>query len=577
MKNFISLTFLSFVFTFSNAQTFQYEWGGINKGIGLDYILDMDIDANNNIFTTGYFTDISTYSLANGAALSSISANGDVDIFVQKTEADGSLVWLKKFGTTLTNLGTSIKTDHLGNIYVAGGFMGEVPFDSGNTSSIISNGLQDAFLMKLNSEGETQWAISLGGNEFDEATTIDVDEIGNIYVAGYFSGTVDFDPTNDEFSLTSQGDSISSISDTFIAKYSPDGSLIWAKNYDDFSPSSIVIKLLVTPQNEILILGSFEGTIDFDPNQGVAELSANAPFGADAYLLKLTSEGEFKMVTPISRSQSNNVYPSDIKLDSEGNIYTIGSFSGAVDFDASSNETLLIGPPGTEDTFISKINSAGSLIWAKQYKSDKGIIGYGIELDDLENIYTVGYFGGITDFDPDENTIAELNNETINPFNAFLTILDKNGNFISASQFGGSNFIRNKKIKMDAGDNIYITGTFENQIDLNPSLNAEDTISSIGFRDSYIIKLRNEPNPTSINNPKHTPQNIKIYPNPIDHILTIESDFQKQTFILYDILGHEIKSGNLSGNQSTIDLSLLHSGTYFLKIDNKSIFKIIKN
>src|SRR5262245_48036 len=72
--------------------------------------------------------------------------------------------------------------------------------------------------------GDLNFAFKIGGPLPDEGRSMLRDSAGNLYVAGYFSGTVDFDPGAGSFTLSAFG----STTDIFVAKYSSTGSFIWA-------------------------------------------------------------------------------------------------------------------------------------------------------------------------------------------------------------------------------------------------------------------------------------------------------------------------------------------------------------
>ena len=71
---------------------------------------------------------------------------------------------------------------------------------------------------------DPSWVFGVGGLEYDQATDVAIDAAGNVYAVGRFNGTVDFDPGPGTAELTSAGGS-----DAFVAKYSPNGTYLWAR------------------------------------------------------------------------------------------------------------------------------------------------------------------------------------------------------------------------------------------------------------------------------------------------------------------------------------------------------------
>ncbi|MBK8821717.1 MAG: SBBP repeat-containing protein [Anaerolineales bacterium] len=114
-----------------------------------------------------------------------------------------------------------------GEIYTTGIFLGTTDFDPGpDTLNLILILLAtDIYILKLNSDGSFVWAKAWSGTDGDWVRDITLDTDGNIYTTGYFRDVVDFDPSANTFTLTSNG-----YSDIFISKLGNDGRFIFAKN-----------------------------------------------------------------------------------------------------------------------------------------------------------------------------------------------------------------------------------------------------------------------------------------------------------------------------------------------------------
>ena len=65
-----------------------------------------------------------------------------------------------------------------------------------NTAELTSKGDYDVFVLKLDVNGDYLWAKSFGGSTYnDVGQSITIDNQGSIYITGWFSGIVDFDPS----------------------------------------------------------------------------------------------------------------------------------------------------------------------------------------------------------------------------------------------------------------------------------------------------------------------------------------------------------------------------------------------
>jgi len=104
-------------------------------------------------------------------------------------------MWAKSFGGPLDEGCRSITTDAAGNFFTTGHFSDTVDFDPNvGVVNIISNGSNDFFVQKLNSNGDLIWANSTGGSSVEYGYSITTDKNDNVIITGAFVGTVDFNP-----------------------------------------------------------------------------------------------------------------------------------------------------------------------------------------------------------------------------------------------------------------------------------------------------------------------------------------------------------------------------------------------
>ena len=119
-------------------------------------------DAIGNIYTTGYFAGTVDFDPGNG--ITTLDPTG-ADIFVHKMDSSGNFIWARSFGGIGEDRGLSLKVDDLGNVYTTGAFNGTADFDpSTGTANLTSNGFQDAFVSKLNANGDFVWVKQMGGS-----------------------------------------------------------------------------------------------------------------------------------------------------------------------------------------------------------------------------------------------------------------------------------------------------------------------------------------------------------------------------------------------------------------------------
>jgi hypothetical protein len=371
------------------------EWAKTFGGTQNDVGLDIALDPSGNILVTGHF--FGTTDFDPGAGVTQLSSNGDRDIFILKLDANGDFLWARSFGEDDDDFGQSIATDANGNVIVTGKFQGTVDFDPGSgTTNLTSNGIEDAFILKLDGDGNLLWANSIGGPGNDRGQAVTTDANGNIYTTGTFIATVDFDPGVGVQELSTGG----AIFDVFIQKLDTDGNLVWAKvmggsNWD-FGHG-----IAVDASENVYTTGYFNNTVDFDPGPGTANLSSNG--GADIFVQKLDANGDFLWVKSMGGSSDDK--GNAIAVSPNGNVFTTGEFGSSVDFDPGSG-TNILSAGGYTDIYIQKLAPNGDFLWAEKFGAVSSDIGQGIHVDDDESIYSTGYFGSTVDFDPGPGTTS---------------------------------------------------------------------------------------------------------------------------------------------------------------------------
>ena len=145
----------------------------------------------------------------------------------------------------------------------------------------------------------------------------------------------------------------------------------------------------------VLVVGSFEGTVDFDGNGGRPPSSATK--GRDMFLLKLTSTGVVSAVTTFGGDKKDELY--DVEVDQDGNIVVVGASKSA---SLSIGNNKLTGDGGKFDAIIIKLNPEFEVVWAQRFGGADDDVFKDAVVDSSNNIFVVGYlssdfnFGGTT-------------------------------------------------------------------------------------------------------------------------------------------------------------------------------------
>ena len=314
--------------------------------------------------------------------------------------------WAKSFGGTSADYSIDIITDASGNVYTAGSFQGTIDFDPGvGVFNLTSNGGFDAFIQKMDSSGNFLWAKSMGGSVTDHFFTLTTDASGNVYTAGIFTGTIDFDPGVGVFNLTSNG--------TIIQKMDASGNFLWAKSLPGTLPGRTSKSITTDTSGNVYTTGAFYGlNVDFDPGAGIFYLSSNGST-PDAFVQKMDALGNFLWVKSFGGNPEVEAY--SITTDASGNVYTAGSFQGTIDFDPGAGVFNLTSNGGS-DAFVQKMDALGNFLWAKFFGGTSDEEAYSIITDASGNVYTTGVFQGTVDFDPGVGTFNITSNGDFDGF-----------------------------------------------------------------------------------------------------------------------------------------------------------------
>ena len=387
---------------------------------------------------------------------------------------DGDFVWAKSMGQNLDDKGYAITVDSVGNVYTTGYFQGDVDFDPGAGTTILPNaGNNDIFISKMSPAGDLIWARSFGSDVDDEGWGIFVDSSGNVYTTGYYQKTIDFDPGTGIHNLSSKGSS-----DIFICKLDSNGDFLGAWSMggtsDDYGYGIFVDSI-----GNIYTTGYFRFSSDFDPSAG-GTFSITSVGDKDVFISKLDSSGNFVWATAFGGTSAD--VGLGIALYSSGNVYTTGWFKGTVDFGVFN-----LVSNGIDDVYISKLDSNGNFVWARNMGGASSDVGQAVSVDSSGNVYSTGWFNGTADFDPGAGTFNLINSGQFGA-DIFISKLDSDGNFVWAKGMGGTTSDVGYGISIDASGNVYTTGSFGGTADFDPGAGTFNLTSS-GGSDIFINKL----------------------------------------------------------------------------------------
>ncbi len=256
-----------------------FQWARQIGGPSADVAFDIDLDEQNNVYSTGFY--LATVDFDPGPGAFFLTSPGSGDGYILKLTSSGGFMGAARLGGNSRVRCSSLKLDKTGHVYVTGHFDGEADFDPGIGSFVLSSPVDDddLFIGKYDLNLNLVWVKQVGGPSFQKVFDIDTDDAGNIYTTGHYNGTADFDAGPAEKKLTALGDP-----DIFVLKMNAAGEFRWvAQATGPFYGSGYSLK--VDKANNIYVGGTFEGTKDFDP--GPAELKRTSAGQSEMFIQKL--------------------------------------------------------------------------------------------------------------------------------------------------------------------------------------------------------------------------------------------------------------------------------------------------
>lgn len=438
-------------------------------------ILDIAVDANQNVYITGMFQGTAVDLDPDPNVFNNFSSSsGGKDCFFAKYNSNGDYIWAKRFSSTGDDAGTGIAlipSDTV--IYITGFFGGLSPefVDSFNTTEgTLSNtaGDKDIFIAKYLTDGTFKWAKAIGGSGEDIATAIDASDEYAVITGSFQNASVDF---GGGFLL----DAATGSKSAFVAKFHEDdgacglaNSLGGATSSDKAGGTGIAIY-----GTGIYVTGGFKGIIDF-PNSGTT-VSFTSTGGQDAFFAKYQTNNNLDFARPIGgNSSADSAFAYNIVVDISNNVYLTGAIAGQVNFSTSTGsvtDTLI--STGGADIFFTKYDANGDESWARRMGSIKADKGYGIAVDNAENVYLTGSFGDTVDFDPNDgiaNRICTDPNNIIDGADLFIAKYHQAG----TSTISGT-VTRSNGDSIDTGPNNFVSLYTQITNDGNAALHLVET------------------------------------------------------------------------------------------------------
>jgi hypothetical protein len=326
------------------------------------------------------------------------------------------LVYSTYLGGNTADIGLAVAVDATGNAYVAGEtYSSNFPTTAGVFQTILHvDAASNAFVTKLNPTGSGPLLFStyLGGEFSDTAWGIDIDNAGNVYVAGETTST-NFPKTN--------ASSLSGFSDAFVTKLNTTGSALVYSTYlggagADAATGGIAVNRAT---GEAYVAGNTDST-DFPFTAGAFQTALGGVGATNAFVTKFDATGTSVDATYRGGDSSDTAW--FIAVDASGNAYVTGeTSSGNFPLSGPAQNTL----KGAINAFVTKLNAGGTALLSSTYLGGTATdYGFGIAADSAERAYVAGY-------------TTSTGFPTLNPYQATPALTSIGAAFVTKLQSGG--------------------------------------------------------------------------------------------------------------------------------------------
>lgn len=377
--------------------TGNLEWVSVIESSNIVYVNTLLL-GDNGIYIAGQFIENADFD--SGTTVLTSSTSLGYKMFVAYYDLDGNFQWVVDWtSSTAKTTAKDLLLDSQGNLHITGSYYeGSLKPDPNSDAVIYSSTRQKGFWITLNNLNEFVQSKQFGDPantwyNYDDVDNIVLDDLGNVLISGNFRGSFDFDFGSGTALLENDNGG------SFFAKYTLDGTLIWAKQLERVETQ----KIACDNDGNIFVTGTYGGTVDFDPSD-TSEYIVQG-FGAyyDNYLFKWDSMGNFNWAFGFGGNYGPSDRSNSIELDANS-VYITGSitFAGDIDFDPDPNDAHIVTTYGLSDYFSARYSKDGDLEWVYNLNGDQEltstISGKGIMLNSEGKVYSVGEFGDTVDF-----------------------------------------------------------------------------------------------------------------------------------------------------------------------------------
>lgn len=355
--------------------------------VSAEYVGGVAIDANGGILVAG----------ETSGALAGDNA-GFSDAWVRKYDTAGEVVWTRQFGSDSVDQFEGVATDLDANVLLVGSTYGAV----GDTDLALA----DIWVRKYDAAGTVVWTRQFGTDRTDLAGGVATDGSGNVIVVGHTDRGFD-----------------AGYMDVYVRKLDPDGEVVWTREFGGASTDHGVGAATDAAGN-VFVAGNTYGAIVGGGDEDW-----------DVWVRKYDPAGEVEWTRQFGTATYDQVRA--IATDPSGNLILAGETQGD-----------LAGPvAGPTDVWVRVYNSAGDIVWTRQFGSDKGDAAGGVTADADGLITVMGDTAGV------------LGGDSAGANDAWVRRFDAAGGTLWTRQFGSNGGDLGAGVASDTQGNVVVGGS----------------------------------------------------------------------------------------------------------------------
>ncbi len=387
--------------------------------------------------------------------------------------------WIKKGNTLGLARGESVVADNIGNVYSTGIFICNLVFDGDtlfNPTCTDLTGIPrfDGFVVKYNSNGILQWAKQITGEKTKTLSIagITVDNAGNSYITGYYTGSLDFSGTV----ITNT----TALKDMFIARYQSNGTLDWVRSNFARRANSFIQSTTIAADatGNSFVAGIHKDTVIFEGDTLFPSLTQ------EFFITKYNAAGVYQWVIS-SRGDSTGAEASinAITLDISNGIYVTGTFKDTVRiFPGDTLKSI----PTESGIFLARYSDPPGLSWKIQ-ENVNGATAQAIALDKTyTNVVIAGQYKGV----------ATIGTDIMSPSGTDLAAFAAKYNTTGAFAWARSSLVNagdsvatGRGIGVDEFGGVFLAGSFGKKNSTSSITTSTTTKTGFTGYDGFVTKF----------------------------------------------------------------------------------------